>query len=151
MNKPICSTGLRWLWLAVVVVILDISSKQWVMAHFALYESVPLIPFQPNLCAEFGAAFSFLADKSGWQRWFFAGIAIGISVVLMVMMYRSTAKQRLINCAYALIIGGALGNLYDRLVHGAVNDFLDFTSITGISRRSIWPMWRYALALRWLF
>ncbi len=45
MNKPICSTGLRWLWLAVVVVILDISSKQWVMAHFALYESVPLIPF----------------------------------------------------------------------------------------------------------
>ncbi|CNC24209.1 signal peptidase II [Yersinia pseudotuberculosis] len=127
MNKPICSTGLRWLWLAVVVVILDISSKQWVMAHFALYESVPLIPFFNLTYAQnFGAAFSFLADKSGWQRWFFAGIAIGISVVLMVMMYRSTAKQRLINCAYALIIGGALGNLYDRLVHGAVNDFLDF-------------------------
>ena len=53
MSKPICSTGLRWLWLAVLVVIVDLSSKQWVMTHFALYESMPLIPFfQPDLRAE---------------------------------------------------------------------------------------------------
>ncbi|NIZ66807.1 lipoprotein signal peptidase, partial [Escherichia coli] len=74
----------------------------------------------------YGAAFSFLADSGGWQRWFFAGIAIGISVILAVMMYRSKATQKLNNIAYALIIGGALGNLFDRLWHGFVVDMIDF-------------------------
>ena len=74
----------------------------------------------------YGAAFSFLADSGGWQRWFFAGIAIGICVVLLVMMYRSSATQKLNNIAYALIIGGALGNLFDRLWHGFVVDMIDF-------------------------
>ena len=68
----------------------------------------------------------FLADSGGWQRWFFAGIAIGISVILAVMMYRSKATQKLNNIAYALIIGGALGNLFDRLWHGFVVDMIDF-------------------------
>ena len=74
----------------------------------------------------YGAAFSFLADSGGWQRWFFAGIAIGISVILALMMYRSKATQKLNNIAYALIIGGALGNLFDRLWHGFVVDMIDF-------------------------
>ena len=65
-----------------------------------------------------------LADSGGWQRWFFAGIAIGISVILAVMMYRSKATQKLNNIAYALIIGGALGNLFDRLWHGFVVDMI---------------------------
>ncbi|MGA0525611.1 signal peptidase II, partial [Escherichia coli] len=70
--------------------------------------------------------FSFLADSGGWQRWFFAGIAIVISVILAVMMYRSKATQNLNNIAYALIIGGAMGNLFERLWHGFVFDMIDF-------------------------
>ncbi|AYA42324.1 signal peptidase II [Xenorhabdus nematophila] len=127
MNKPICSTGLRWLWLVVVVLILDLGSKYLVLQHFTLYESIPLIPyFNLAYAQNLGAAFSFLADKDGWQRWFFALVAIAIVTVLLVMMYRSSARQKLSNIAYALVIGGALGNLFDRLVHGFVVDFIDF-------------------------
>lgn len=88
------------------------------------------------------------ADSGGWQRWFFAGIAIGICVILLVMMYRSKATQKLNNIAYALIIGGALGNLFDRLWHGFVVDMIDFTSATGISRRSTLPIARSVSARR---
>ncbi|MDC9593035.1 signal peptidase II [Xenorhabdus sp. IM139775] len=127
MSKPICSTGLRWLWLVVVVLILDLGSKHLVLQHFTLYESTPLIPyFNLTYAQNLGAAFSFLADKGGWQRWFFALVAIAITVVLLTMMYRSNARQKLGNIAYALVIGGALGNLFDRLVHGFVVDFIDF-------------------------
>ncbi|MGC6388329.1 signal peptidase II [Ewingella sp. S1.OA.A_B6] len=127
MTKPFCSTGLRWLWLAVVVVILDLGSKFLVMGHFQLGESMPLIPFFNMTYAHNpGAAFSFLADKGGWQRWFFAVIALVIVVALLVLMYRSSGKQRMTNIAFAMIIGGALGNLFDRMVHGYVIDFIDF-------------------------
>ncbi|MFP1726199.1 signal peptidase II [Lonsdalea quercina] len=121
------STGLRWLWLALVVLVVDLGSKQWVMSHFQLGESLPLIPFFNLTYAHNpGAAFSFLADKDGWQRWFFAVIALAITAALLVMMYRSSASQKLNNIAYAMIIGGAVGNLTDRLVHGYVIDFVDF-------------------------
>lgn len=121
------STGLRWLWLALVVLVVDLGSKQWVMSHFQLGESLPLIPFFNLTYAHNpGAAFSFLADKDGWQRWFFAVIALAITAALLVLMYRSSASQRLNNIAYAMIIGGAVGNLTDRLVHGYVIDFVDF-------------------------
>lgn len=121
------STGLRWLWLALVVLVVDLGSKQWVMTHFQLGESLPLIPFFNLTYAHNpGAAFSFLADKDGWQRWFFAVIALAITAALLVLMYRSSASQKLINIAYAMIIGGAVGNLTDRLVHGYVIDFVDF-------------------------
>ncbi|KLU16963.1 MULTISPECIES: signal peptidase II [Xenorhabdus] len=127
MSTPICSTGLRWLWLVVVVLILDLGSKHFVLQHFTLYESMPLIPyFNLTYAQNLGAAFSFLADKGGWQRWFFALVAVAITVILLVMMYRSHARQKLNNIAYALVIGGALGNLFDRLVHGFVVDFIDF-------------------------
>ncbi len=127
MSKPICSTGLRWLWLAVLVVILDLGSKFLVMGHFQLGESMPLIPFLNLTYAHNpGAAFSFLADKGGWQRWFFALIALAIVIILLVLMYRSSATQRMNNIAFAMIIGGALGNLFDRMVHGFVIDFIDF-------------------------
>lgn len=90
-------------------------------------DTVPLFPsLNLHYARNYGAAFSFLADSGGWQRWFFAGIAIGISVITAVMMYRSKATQKLNNIAYALIIGGALGNLFDRLWHGFVVDMIDF-------------------------
>lgn len=127
MNKPISSTGLRWLWLAAVALILDIVSKQWILGNFALGQSQPLLPsFNLYYARNYGAAFSFLADHAGWQRWFFAVIAIAIVGVLLVMMYRNAAKQKASNIAYALIIGGAIGNLIDRLWHGFVIDFIDF-------------------------
>lgn len=127
MKTPICSTGLRWLWLTVLVLILDIAIKQYVYQNFRLYVPIEVTSFFNLMYAQnFGAAFSFLADKGGWQRWFFAGIAIAISVILIVMMYRQSAAKRLSNIAYALIIGGAIGNLIDRLMHGFVIDYLDF-------------------------
>ena len=127
MSKTLCSTGLRWLWLVVVVLIIDLGSKFLILQNFALGDTVPLFTsLNLHYARNYGAAFSFLADSGGWQRWFFAGIAIGISVILAVMMYRSKATQKLNNIAYALIIGGALGNLVDRLWHGFVVDMIDF-------------------------
>ncbi|ADN00106.1 signal peptidase II [Dickeya dadantii] len=127
MSKSTGATGLRWLWLAALVLVVDLGSKQWVMTHFQLGESVPLVPFFNFTYAHnYGAAFSFLADKGGWQRWLFAVIALVIIVALLAMMHRSSASQKLNNIAYSLIIGGAIGNLADRLVHGYVIDFLDF-------------------------
>ena len=126
MSK-LCSTGLRWVWLVLVVIVVDFASKQWVMNNMMLHETQPLMPFLNLFYAHnYGAAFSFLADKGGWQRWFFAGIAIAIVVSLLVMMYRNRASNKLTNIAYALIIGGALGNLFDRAWHGFVVDFIDF-------------------------
>lgn len=125
--KPLLSTGLRWLWLAVAVLAIDLGSKYLVLQHFMLGETLPLFPsLNLHYARNYGAAFSFLADKEGWQRWFFAGIAVGICVVLVVMMYREKASHKINNIAYALIIGGALGNLFDRLWHGFVVDMIDF-------------------------
>jgi len=126
MKTSLMSTGLRWLWLAVVVFVIDLGTKQWIMSNFMLHETVAVTPFINIFYAQnFGAAFSFLADKGGWQRWLFALIALVIAIALLFMMYRSDYRQRMPNCAYALIIGGALGNLSDRLVHGVVIDFID--------------------------
>ncbi|WFL68140.1 MULTISPECIES: signal peptidase II [Pantoea] len=127
MSKALSSTGLRWLWLVLVVIAIDFGSKMWVINNMMLHETRPLMPFLNLFYAHnYGAAFSFLADKGGWQRWFFAGIAIAIVVALLVMMYRNAASNKLTNIAYALIIGGALGNLFDRSYHGFVVDFIDF-------------------------
>ncbi|CAK9883989.1 MAG: Lipoprotein signal peptidase [Candidatus Erwinia impunctatus] len=127
MKKTIFSTGLRWLWVMVLLIAVDFFSKQWVMNNFALHESMPVTPFLNLFYAHnYGAAFSFLADKGGWQRWFFAAIAVGIVVVLLVVMYRLPHTNRLNNIAYSLVIGGALGNLFDRTYHGFVVDFIDF-------------------------
>lgn len=127
MNKSVCSSGLRWLWLVPVVLAVDLGVKQWVLANFALGESWALFPsLNLHYARNYGAAFSFLADKGGWQRWFFAGVAVAIVAALLVMMFRSNAGQKLNNIAYALIIGGALGNLFDRMWHGFVVDYIDF-------------------------
>lgn len=127
MRRPLLATGLRWLWLVVAVLIIDLGSKLLVLQHFMLGDTLPLFPsLNLHYARNYGAAFSFLADSGGWQRWFFAVIAIAICLVLLLMMYRNAASQRLNNIAYALIIGGALGNLFDRLWHGFVVDMIDF-------------------------
>lgn len=123
MKKPLLSTGLRWLWLAVLVFIVDILSKVWVLHSFELYQSVKLLPFFSfTYVQNIGAAFSVLEG----HRWPLAIIAVVICSLLMIMMYRTPASVRMTNIAFALIIGGALGNLSDRLYHGFVVDFLHF-------------------------
>ncbi|UJF23086.1 signal peptidase II [Shewanella sp. OMA3-2] len=120
-------SGLRWYWVAVFVFIADQLSKQWVLENFDLYESIQLLPFfNFTYVRNYGAAFSFLSDAGGWQRWFFAVIAIGFSTLLTIWLRKQSHKMLRTNLAYTLVIGGALGNLIDRLMHGFVVDFIDF-------------------------
>ncbi|WP_325893811.1 signal peptidase II [Grimontia sp. NTOU-MAR1] len=122
-------SGLRWLWLALLVFVLDIGSKLLVMntMGYGWSNRIEVLPFFNLLYVHnYGAAFSFLSDAGGWQRWFFAAIALGVSGMLVYWMRQTPATNRILNVAYALVIGGAIGNLFDRLVHGYVVDFLDF-------------------------
>ncbi|MDP2792897.1 MAG: signal peptidase II [Sulfurisoma sp.] len=115
----------RWLALAGTVIAADFLTKAWVLAAFRPHESLAILPFF-NLVLVFnaGAAFSFLAQAGGWQKWFFVLLALGISAWIVVMLRRH-AHDRLQSFALALVLGGALGNVIDRLRFGAVVDFLD--------------------------
>jgi len=116
----------RWLALSALVIVLDQTTKAWVTSAFKLNESLTVTPFFDLVWVyNVGAAFSFLAGASGWQRWFFVALALGISAWIVTML-RQHARERLLPAALALILGGALGNVVDRLTHGAVVDFLDF-------------------------
>lgn len=117
---------LHWLWLTLIVVVLDQWTKGLAEASLALYQRVEVLSFfNLTLAYNPGAAFSFLADAGGWQRWFFTGVAIIASVVILVWLVRGR-EGPLVAAALALILGGALGNLWDRIVLGKVVDFLDF-------------------------
>lgn len=131
MTKPAeaapMSQPLRWLWLSALVVVLDLGSKALASASLMYGQPLELLPFfNLTLLHNTGAAFSFLADHGGWQRWFFALIAVGASIGLTIWLTRLKASETLLAAALALIIGGALGNLYDRLMYGYVVDFLSF-------------------------
>lgn len=117
----------RFFWLSLAVLILDQLSKYWVQLVLMPYERVPLLPFF-NLTLVFnkGAAFSILDDAGGWQRYFFIALASGVALGLAVWLTRISPRERLLAFGLALIIGGALGNLVDRIVLGQVVDFLDF-------------------------
>jgi signal peptidase II len=115
----------RWLWVSLAVVVLDWLTKQAVLASFRHGEELPLTPFFSLVLAfNPGAAFSFLAGADGWQRWLFTGIAIVASIVIAWLLRRG--GNRLYCVALALILGGALGNLWDRITLGKVVDFLLF-------------------------
>ncbi|MCL1079142.1 lipoprotein signal peptidase [Parashewanella spongiae] len=119
-------SGLRWYWVVVVVFIIDQLTKQWVIANFDLYESINLMPLLNfTYVRNYGAAFSFLSDAGGWQRWFFTAIAVGISGILSFWLRKQPKTMWRLNLAFTLVIGGALGNLIDRLMHGFVIDFVD--------------------------
>lgn len=115
-----------WFGLAALVVGLDQATKLLVLSRFFLGEALPVTGFF-NLVLVFnsGAAFSFLAGAGGWQKWFFVCLALAISAWLVVMI-RHHAMERMLPAALALVLGGALGNVIDRLRFGAVVDFLDF-------------------------
>lgn len=115
-----------WLALAGLVVLVDFLTKAWVLASFYVGERLAVTGFfNLVLAMNSGAAFSFLADAGGWQRWFFIVLALAVSVWL-VGMIRRHAGETLLPAACALVLGGALGNVIDRLRFGAVVDFLDF-------------------------
>ena len=115
----------RWLWLSLAVIVLDFATKQAVLASLRPGETVPVLPvFTLVLAFNPGAAFSFLAGASGWQRWAFAAIAVAASAAIVWLLRRGGSR---VYCAgLALILGGALGNLWDRLTLGHVVDFLLF-------------------------
>ena len=120
-------SGLSFLWLSAVAFLLDLLTKYIVVQKFDLYESVNILPvFNLTYVRNYGAAFSFLADHDGWQKYFFILLAMGISLILAYFMKKNRADQILQNAAYALIIGGALANMADRAYNGFVVDFFDF-------------------------
>ncbi|WP_462381193.1 signal peptidase II [Pseudomonas sp. Marseille-QA0892] len=117
---------LSWVWLSIVVFVLDQITKFYFEGTLRLYQQIEVIPdlFSWTLAYNTGAAFSFLANESGWQRWLFALIAIGVSVVLVVWLKRLKADETWLAIGLALILGGALGNLIDRMLLGHVIDFI---------------------------
>lgn len=118
---------LRWLWLSGLVVVLDLGTKRLAESHLPYGEPQHILPvFNLTLLHNTGAAFSFLAGASGWQRWFFVALAIVISIVLIRWLTKLPRQDRWLPAGIALVLGGALGNLHDRIVQGYVVDFLHF-------------------------
>ncbi len=130
MRRPVIEgkTALVWLWLSAIVVALDQLTKWYVVGRFQLYEILPVGPFLDltRLHNE-GAAFSLLHDAGGWQRWFFLALAVAIAVAIVAWLRSLPARgQYWLTIGLALILGGALGNAYDRSVDGYVVDYLHF-------------------------
>jgi signal peptidase II len=116
----------RWLWVSVVILILDQCTKLLADALLSGQQAVVLLPFLALRKAyNYGAAFSFLGDASGWQRWFFIILALVVIAVLIAWLKRLPAEDLRARVALVLILGGAAGNVIDRLVYGYVIDFID--------------------------
>jgi len=117
----------RWYVVAIVLLIADQLAKYTITQNFLYGEYINIFPgLDFTLVHNTGAAFSFLSDAGGWQRWLFLIISLVASIVLMVWLYRLKASQFFLSTSLALILGGALGNLYDRIFLGYVIDFIDF-------------------------
>ena len=126
MARATSASTLPWLGLALIILIADQFTKVLIVGYYNLHDSTYVTSFFNVVrMHNTGAAFSFLAGGSGWQRWFFTALATLICGWLLTLIYRHR-DETLLPAAFALIIGGAVGNVYDRLVHGAVVDFLHF-------------------------
>ena len=124
MRERTAPSWTRWLLLSAAVVALDLATKAWITATLRYGEAHEVTPFfNLVLVHNKGAAFSFLADAGGWQRWFFTAVTLVISAVLVWMLRRQHAN-RLLAVALALVLGGAIGNLWDRVTLGHVVDFV---------------------------
>jgi signal peptidase II len=125
-SLPVAASGWRYLPLALLVIVADQLAKTWIVHHFEPFERVRLLPVLDfTLTFNTGAAFSFLSDASGWQRWLFVVLALGVSTALILWMRRlSAAVHGVLSLSLALILGGALGNMIDRLSRGEVVDFV---------------------------
>jgi signal peptidase II len=118
--------ALRWLWLAVFVIVADQLTKAMIVASFQLYDRIQLLPvFAITRVHNTGAAFSFLATAGGWQRWFFITIAVAVTALVCVWLKRlPRSGQGWLAASLALIVGGAIGNVIDRIFRGYVVDFI---------------------------
>ncbi|MDA7745760.1 signal peptidase II [Psychromonas sp.] len=126
-KKSSMRSGLPWLWLTLVALVVDQLTKYWTVQALALHESYEILSFfNFTYARNYGAAFSFLGDAGGWQKYLFSGIAFLVSAYLLYSMKKTSATQPWLNCSYALILSGAIGNVMDRLMFGYVVDFLDF-------------------------
>ena len=115
----------KWLWISLIVIVLDQVTKQIAEAMLPKHQAVNLFPyFDWYLTYNTGAAFSFLADAGGWQRWFFTAIAIVISVLIVQWIRKLPAEETTTAISLALILGGAIGNLIDRVYLGHVIDYI---------------------------
>ena len=128
-TRTLSSSGASlWLWLGLALLVLlgDQITKIWIIGTYQLGASLPLSSFF-NLVRVHnnGAAFSFLAQAGGWQRWFFTGLG-SVAALLMIWLLTQHAGQRLFGFAIACVLGGAVGNVIDRVLYGYVVDFLDF-------------------------
>jgi signal peptidase II len=116
----------KWSWLTIFAIVLDQVSKITVDHLMHLYQSIPVLPsFNITYVHNYGAAFSFLSDADGWQRWLFTFLATAVSVVIAVWLARLKKHETLLAVSLALILGGAIGNLIDRVAYGYVIDFID--------------------------
>jgi len=120
------SRAFVWYILALVIVIIDQWTKWLAETKLTFHDPVPVIePFLNwTLAYNYGAAFSFLADAGGWQKWFFSGLALLMSLFLIIYLIKAPRKATLLSFGLALVLGGAVGNLIDRLLHGHVIDFI---------------------------
>lgn len=130
MSDPIKNEAhgmLPWLWLTLLVLVLDQVTKYAATAMLQLYQPINILPFfNFTLAHNTGAAFSFLSDAGGWQRWLFAVIAFLTSLAIVYWLWKLPKNESWTALSLSLILGGALGNLYDRVAYGYVIDFLDF-------------------------
>ncbi|MBF0263781.1 MAG: signal peptidase II [Gammaproteobacteria bacterium] len=136
---------MKWLLLTIIVIVLDLWSKSLISSSMQLYQSIPLIDgfFNFTLLHNYGAAFSFLADQPGWQRWFFTIISSVMSLVLLIWIMRLKADEKLLAIALAFVLGGAIGNLWDRVTLGYVVDFLDVFIVFN-DKEQHWPAFNIA-------
>lgn len=139
--KRLAPGQVRWLWLSALVIVLDQVSKILISHHMSLFQSIRLTSFfELTLLHNTGAAWSFLSQASGWQRWFFIGLGLVVSAGIMIWLRRlPRARHRLFGFGLALVLGGALGNVIDRVTYGYVIDFLDF-----FYRNHHWPPFNLA-------
>lgn len=119
-------SGIRWLWISVLIVAVDQLTKLWIERSMTLGESFPVLPVLDIVRAHnTGAAFSFLATAGGWQRWAFSLLAVAVSIALVYWLRKlALSAQALLAFGLTLILGGAVGNVIDRIEHGYVVDFV---------------------------
>jgi len=126
ISIPVGASGIRWLWISLLVVVVDQLSKLWIERTFELGDTIAVLPVLDIVRAHnTGAAFSFLAGAGGWQRWAFSVLAVGVSIALVFWLRKlALATHALLVFGLALILGGAIGNVIDRIEHGYVVDFV---------------------------
>lgn len=136
IHQKVMQSGLKWLWVGLIIILLDRFSKMWALKHLMLFTPREILPvFNLTLAYNTGAAFSFLHDASGWQHYLLGGLAVLISAAILRWLSQLKASERFLSIGLTLILSGALSNAFDRILYTHVVDFLDFH----------WQDWHFAI------